>query len=101
MTPVTARKMQVLRHFLAISTLQSRESVMAVQDKTNLYDFFRRFGERLKTPQTQADQADFEECLIERGAIMEHDGGLPRQEAELQARVICLTEYRTRKGIKA
>ena len=43
------------------------------------------------------DQADFEECVCERSAIMEHDGGLPKSEADEQARVICLAEYRQRK----
>ena len=46
-------------------------------------------------------EADFEECLEERSAIIEYEGGLPRGEAELQARVICLTEYRHKRGIKA
>lgn len=47
------------------------------------------------------EQADFDECLEERSAIIEYEGGLPRQEAELQARVICLTEYWNKRGIKA
>ena len=46
------------------------------------------------------DQADFNECVYERSAIMEHDGGLPRSEADEQARVICLAEYRHRRGAK-
>ena len=50
--------------------------------------------------QNPEEQAEFLECLEERAAIMEHDGVLPRQEAELQARVICLTEYRNKRGIK-
>ena len=69
--------------------------------KTNLDDFFRRFNDRLKNPQTKDEQTDFEECLEERSAIIEYEGGLPRQEAELQARVICLNEYRHKRGIKA
>ena len=70
---------------------------MTARHKTNLDAFFKRFTERLKNPQTPDDQADFEECLEERSAIMEHDGGLPRGEADEQARVICLAEYRQRK----
>jgi hypothetical protein len=46
------------------------------------------------------DQTDFNECFDERAAILEYEGGLPRQEAEAQARVICLTEYRNKKGLK-
>ena len=37
------------------------------------------------------------EAFEERAAIMEHDGGLSRPEAEVQARVICLAEFRQRK----
>lgn len=37
------------------------------------------------------------EAFEERAAIMEHDGGLSRLEAEAQARVICLAEFRQRK----
>ena len=70
---------------------------MTARHKTNLDAFFKRFTERLKNPQTPDDQADFEECVEERSAIMEHDGGLPRGEADEQARVICLDEYRQRK----
>jgi hypothetical protein len=43
------------------------------------------------------DQADFNECVYERSAIMEHYGCLPRGEADEQARAICLAEYRQRK----
>lgn len=74
---------------------------MTARHKTNLDAFFKRFTERLKNPQALDEQAEFLECLEERAAIMEHDGALPRQEAELQARVICLTEYRNKRGIKA
>ena len=70
---------------------------MTARHKTNLDAFFKRFTDRLKNPQTPDDQAVFEECLEERSAIMEHDGGLPRGEADEQARVICLAEYRQRK----
>lgn len=37
------------------------------------------------------------EAFEERAAIMEYDGGLSRLEAEAQARVICLAEFRQRK----
>ncbi|MBK8451772.1 MAG: hypothetical protein WAQ53_15370 [Thiofilum sp.] len=74
---------------------------MTAHTKTHLDDFFKRFNDRLKNPQTPDEQADFNECLEERSAIMEYEGGLPRHEAELQARVICLTEYRNKRGIKA
>ena len=74
---------------------------MTARHKTNLDAFFKRFTDRLKNPQTPDDQADFEECLEERSAIMEHDGGLPRGETDEQARVICLAEYRNKRGIKA
>ena len=70
---------------------------MTARNKTNLDAFFKRFTDRLKNPQTTDDQADFEECVCERSAIMEHDGGLPKSEADEQARVICLAEYRQRK----
>ena len=73
---------------------------MTAQTQINLDDFFKRFNDRLKKPQTLNDLDDFNECVCERSAIMEYEGGLPRQEAELQARVICLTEYRTRRGVK-
>ena len=73
---------------------------MTARHKTNLDAFFKRFTDRLKNPQTTDDQADFEECVYERSAIMEHDGGLPKSEADEQARVICLAEYRTRRGVK-
>jgi hypothetical protein len=74
---------------------------MTAQAKTNLDDFFRRFNDRLKHPQTKDEQTDFNECFDERAAILEYEGGLSRQDAELQARVICLTEYRHKRGIKA
>ncbi|MEN9433915.1 MAG: hypothetical protein RLZZ422_1504 [Pseudomonadota bacterium] len=64
-------------------------------------DCIREIRQPKPPSMTQDEQADFEECLEERSAIMEYEGGLPRGEAELQARVICLTEYRNRKGIKA
>ena len=37
------------------------------------------------------------EAFNERAAIMEYDGGLPRTEAERQAKVICLDEFRRRR----
>jgi hypothetical protein len=73
---------------------------MTAQTKTNLDDFFRRFNDRLKNPQTTDEIEDFSECLEERAGIIEYEGGLPRQEAEAQARVICLAEYRNKRGIK-
>ena len=73
---------------------------MTGQAQINLDDFFKRFNDRLKKPQTLNDLDDFNECVCERSAIMEHDGGLPRSEADEQARVICLAEYRTRRGVK-
>ena len=71
---------------------------MTGQAQINLDDFFKRFNDRLKKPQTldEREQEDFEE----RAAIMEFEGGLPRGEADEQARVICLAEYRTRRGVK-
>ncbi len=73
---------------------------MTARHKTNLDAFFKRFNDRLKKPQTLNDLDDFNECVCERSAIMEHDGGLPRGEADEQAKVICLAEYRTRRGVK-
>ena len=73
---------------------------MTGQAQINLDDFFKRFNDRLKKPQTLYVLDYFEECVYERSAIMEHDGGLPRNEADEQARVICLAEYRTRRGVK-
>jgi len=37
------------------------------------------------------------EAFEERAAIMEYSGGLPRAEAERQAKVICLDEFRRRR----
>ncbi|MEB4589519.1 hypothetical protein VSS37_00870 [Candidatus Thiothrix sp. Deng01] len=37
------------------------------------------------------------EAFEERAAIMEHDSGLPRQQAEWQAWHICLAEFRSRR----
>ena len=40
---------------------------------------------------------DINECIEERAAIMEIDGGLQPDEAERQAKVICLAQYRARR----
>jgi hypothetical protein len=73
---------------------------MTAHTKTHLDDFFRRFNDRLKNPQTKDELDDFNECYEERAAIIEYGSGLERDEAERQARVICLTEYRNKRGIK-
>ena len=44
--------------------------------------------------QKKHDDEEWDEAYQERSAIMEYDGGLPRVEAETQARVICLAEFR-------
>lgn len=43
------------------------------------------------------DREEWRESFEERAAIMEYSGGLPRHEAEHQARIICLAEFRNRK----
>lgn len=47
--------------------------------------------------ESDIDAEGVHEAFEERAAIMEHDGGLSRPEAEAQARVICLAEFRQRK----
>lgn len=47
--------------------------------------------------ETDIDPEEWREAFEERAAIMEYSGGLPRHEAERQARVICLAEFRNRK----
>lgn len=46
-------------------------------------------------PLTDEDQASITEAVVERAAIMEFDGGLPRPEAEQQARSL-MRVYRVR-----
>lgn len=45
----------------------------------------------------EIDPAEWREAFEERAAIMEHLGGLPKDRAEKEARVICLEEFRRRK----
>ena len=41
--------------------------------------------------------AEWMEAFEERAAILEYLGGLPRERAEQEARVICLEEFRSRR----
>lgn len=56
--------------------------------------------EHLKTTMSEIHflSVDELEAFEERAAIMEYEGGLTRNEAEHQALVICLAEYRQRKA---
>lgn len=46
---------------------------------------------------TGNDPEEWREAFEERAGIMEYMGGISRQEAERQAKVICLAEFRSKR----
>ncbi|EIJ36227.1 hypothetical protein [Thiothrix nivea] len=58
---------------------------------------FVSFGSRVTGHSKEVSSEEWREAFEERAAIMEYSGGLPKHEAERQARVICLAEFRNRK----
>ena len=56
-------------------------------------DLLRLLADPAPPPLTADEQADITEARLERAAIAEFDGGLPRQEADAQARRLIRTYH--------